>query len=787
MTDTFTRLKTALSDRYTIESELGQGGMATVYLARDLKHDRQVAVKVLRPDLARDIGADRFLQEIKLTAQLEHPHILTLIDSGEADGFLYYVMPYVEGESLRSKLEREGELPVEEAVSILREMTDALGYAHEKGIVHRDVKPDNVLFSGGHVVVTDFGVAKAVRDAAVGSSAITTAGSALGTPAYMAPEQAAADPGIDHRADVYAIGCVAYELLTGRPPFTGSNAQQVLSAQVTQMPDAVTRYRQRIPASLETVVMRCLEKHAADRWQTAAEVRMQLAAALTPGSGSQPITDEPRRRYLRLGMAVALVGALGLTGWFWLRDGVGSIDGDVARSIAVLPFTDMSPEGDQAYFGDGVAEEILNALSRLENLQVASRSSSFRLRDEEASTIGRRLDVGHVLDGSVRRQGDQLRVTAQLVTTHDGFQLWSETFNGTVNDVFAMQESISRAVVSALQVQLGVRADRELGERGTANVDAYDRYLTGRFQWNRRTLAGLEAAIESFEAAIRFDPNYTNAYLGIAEAYAIFAGQALLPGSDVIPAAEDAIRAALAIDNDVPEALRARGLVHVMAWEFAQADSAFRQAIRLAPNDACTRYFYSTMFHYTGRHYEAAREMKLARELDPRTVQIAAGEAEHFRRTGDISRALELNRLVLENDPSFPYALKTSIWSYFAMDSFPEALQAIEQLERSGRVMSGYRAIALWGLDRIDEAHRLVNDAIAAREGSWFHAQALVAFYLLAGDRDNGLRWLEITVSEKGDAGPLVSEWMLGLDDGALRNDPRFVRLMSESGIGGVR
>src|SRR3989454_5051041 len=292
MPDTFQRVAEALAGRYRVERELGAGGMATVYLAFDVKHHRKVAVKVLRPELAAAVGGDRFTREIETAAQFQHPHVLPLLDSGEASGFLYYVMPYVEGESLRDRLARHGELPIHDAVKILIEITDALAYAHAHGVAHRDIKPDNVLLSGRHALVMDFGVAKALSEA-TGRQQLTTAGIALGTPAYMAPEQAAADPHLDHRADLYAVGVLGYEMLTGRPPFAAATPQATLAAHVTQTPQPVTEHRPTVPAALNALVMRCLEKHPADRWQTGAEVLQQLEAMATPSGGMVPTSEAP--------------------------------------------------------------------------------------------------------------------------------------------------------------------------------------------------------------------------------------------------------------------------------------------------------------------------------------------------------------------------------------------------------------------------------------------------------------------------------------------------------------
>jgi serine/threonine-protein kinase len=318
------RLRAALADRYEIVREVGSGGMATVYLATDIRHQRRVALKMLRPELSATMGPERFLQEVRVTANLQHPHVLPLFDSGDADGFLYYVMPFVDGESLRERLSREGELPVADAARLLRDVVDALASAHQLGIVHRDVKPENIMLSGRHAMVTDFGVAKAVSEA-TGRHKLTTFGVALGTPAYMAPEQAAADEHIDHRADIYAVGSVAYELLTGKPPFSGRTPQQILAAQVTEKPVAVTEHRSAVPPGLETLVMRCLEKKPADRWQRAEEMLPLLEAFATPSGGVTPTQMLPvaparaSRTWVRAGVGLALVAAVFAFALGWPR------------------------------------------------------------------------------------------------------------------------------------------------------------------------------------------------------------------------------------------------------------------------------------------------------------------------------------------------------------------------------------------------------------------------------------------------------------------------------------
>jgi len=414
MSNTLDRLKSALADRYEIERQVGQGGMATVYLARDIRHQREVAIKVLRPDLAAALGPERFLREIRIAANLNHPHILPLFDSGEADGFLYYVMPYVEGDTLRTKIEKEGELPVAEAVKIIREIADALAFAHSKGVVHRDIKPDNVMLTGGHAVVTDFGVAKAISEA-TGRDKLTTAGVALGTPAYMAPEQATADPNVDHRADIYAVGVVAYELLTGRTPFTGATPQAMLARHVSEQVEPVGKHREHVSAELEAVVMRCLEKHPADRWQSAEELLPHLETISTPSGGltptstrplsaaSEPIRSSRRPLYIGIGAVVALVAVWGVFG-------TGSTGGSGASSelprLLVLPAQNLGgPE--MAYYADGLSEEVSTRLTSLSGLEVIGRFSAEQYRDTDKSPqqIGEELNTEYILSLRVRSGG----------------------------------------------------------------------------------------------------------------------------------------------------------------------------------------------------------------------------------------------------------------------------------------------------------------------------------------------------------------------------------------------
>lgn len=461
------RLSAALSGSYRIEREVGVGGMATVYLAHDLKHDRKVALKILRPELTAAMGTDRFPREIHIIAQMQHPHILPLYDSGATEGFLYYVMPFVDGESLRARLARVGQLPINEAVRLLQEITDALSYAHARGIVHRDIKPDNVMLSGKHAAVTDFGVAKAVSASA--GDALTTVGIAVGTPQYMAPEQAMAEANIDHRVDLYAVGVMGYEMLTGHPVFEASTAQQILSAHVLEQPKDVREWRANVPAVLAEALLKCLAKNPADRWQSADELLAQFElVATTPSGGMTPTTTRPYqaakpagaatpapkagRKGLLVGIIAAVVIVSGGVAALLLAGGGGG--GGIQR-IAVMPIEDIS--GKDGVFVDAMQDALTNALNKLGTVGVASRSSMMVYKQNPKPTrdIAEDLSLDAVLETTVFRSGDVMRINMQFSDPVTTRSLWSETYERDVKDVLAAQSEIVNLTAQAVAKVLG--------------------------------------------------------------------------------------------------------------------------------------------------------------------------------------------------------------------------------------------------------------------------------------------------------------------------------------------
>jgi serine/threonine-protein kinase len=456
----------ALRDRYVLERELGRGGMAVVYLARDLRHDRPVALKVVHAELARALGRERFLREIRTVARLQHPHILSVHDSGEAAGRLWFTMPYVEGESLRSRLARERQLPLGDALRITTECARALDHAHQHGVIHRDIKPENILLTAdGSTLVADFGIAKAMgpsraalgqpgagTEAPAETEALTETGWVVGTPAYMSPEQAAGQRALDERTDIYSLACVLYEMLAGEPPYVGATAQAMIAKRLTEPVPKLTTLRQ-VPSSIERAVTTALARSPADRFRTAGELAAALTEPAAPAAPDQRSRRPARALVRRTAVVAAAMMIGGSLAWILLSRPWESSKAD---SVAVLPFANLSPSPGNEYFSDGIAEELIAALGRVEGLRVAARTSAFAFkgRNADLGEIRQRLGVETVLEGSVRRSGERVRVTAQLVDARNGHQLWSDVYERDARDVFAVQQELSQAIAVALRGKL---------------------------------------------------------------------------------------------------------------------------------------------------------------------------------------------------------------------------------------------------------------------------------------------------------------------------------------------
>lgn len=713
MSDVQTRLQGSLTERYRIEQEVGRGGMATVYLAQDLRHHRNVALKVLHPELALSLGSDRFLREIQIAARLQHPHIVPLYDSGQAGELLYYVMPFIEGESLRQYLERTHRLGLEEAVRIARAIASALDYAHRQQIVHRDIKPENVMLHESEPMVTDFGIAKAVTAAVAGP--LTQTGTAIGTPTYMSPEQASGEADLDARSDIYSLGAMLYEMIGGAAPFVGPTVQAIIAKLFTEPAPPLREHRAEVPGWLDSAVVKALAKAPGDRYATAA----QFAQALTwPGGTSTPPDQKT---------------------------------GGAAKSIAVLPFLNMSNDPENEYFSDGVAEDIINALTKVQALRVASRTSTFAFKgkNEDIGDIGRKLKVATVLEGSVRKAGARLRVTAQLVSVADGTNLWSERYDRQLEDVFAIQDEIAGNIVKALRVVLSEGEKRAIEKAPTENVEAYDYYLRGRQYFHQFRRTGMQFARRMYERAIEIDARFAGAQAGIADCCSFL--YMYWDGSKAnLEAADAASRRALELDSELAEAHASRGFALNLSRQYEPARHHFETAIRLNPKLYEAHYFYARACFQEGRMEEAVQHYEEASRVRPEDYQAILlmqsplnSLGRHDEAIAALKRGVQIAEKHLELNPDDARAL---------------------YLSAGGLVQLGERARAL------EFARRAY--AIDPEDSGVLYNVACV--YALAGLSEDALNCLDRAIQN----GFGHREWIENDSDlNNIRSDPRFEAL----------
>jgi len=764
-------LRAALAGRYTLERELGRGGNAVVYLAHDVKHNRPVAIKVISPGLAQGVRTERFLREIQIAAKLTHPHILTLIDSGEAgNDLLYYVMPYVKGESLRARLDRERQLPVDESLRITRDVAAALSHAHNQGVVHRDIKPENILLDeSGEAMVADFGIARALTVAT--DSGVTESGVAVGTPEYMSPEQAAASATVDQRSDIYSLGCVLYEMLAGHPPFGGETPQEVMARHALDPVPSLKAARSGVPPGVERALAQALGKQPADRFATASRFIEALAA---PETQRAPVS---RRAAWT---AALIVGAL-VGGGFWTSQRMSRT---AAASVAVVPFANLSSDTAQSFFSRGMTEEITNQLAQVAGLRVVPVSEGYVAgRGTSAQEIGAELRVRKVLLGSVRREADALRISVRLINAEDGAQIWAETYPRRMRDVFAVQEEIARAIARALAVQFAVAGTASPFRRPTENLDAYDLYLRGRALYSRRTRGFLQQALAYYQAAIAKDSNYALAWAGVAQVYNQRYRNADGAEVETRSRAEAAAARALALDSTLAEAHTAMALVlHSYGWDFGRAEREFRRAIALNPRYPDAHASLGWLLAWTlGRLDEGVREARLAVELDPLSPQMGQNLSNVLRTSRRYDEAIAEAHRVIALEPSSSVSYLRLGAALIAKGRNREALAAYQRAEslNPGNVRHlnglGSAYAALGERDRAAEVLRQLE----ARADTGSTAVTIARIYARLGDMDRAFTWLERGYQRNAfDLRAMGGGWG---DD--FRSDPRFAQFLKRMGF----
>lgn len=704
-----------IEQRYRLEREIGSGGMATVHLATDLRHDRPVALKFLKSELGALLGEERFSREIRTVARLRHPFILPLHDSGVADGILYYVMPYVDGESLRARLNREKKLAIADAVQITRQLADALAYAHSEGVVHRDIKPENVLLTKqGHALLADFGIARTILEGK--GDRLTETGMLLGTPEYMSPEQITNEGGVDQRSDIYSLGCLLYEMITGVAPFTGRSTLAIIAGQVNNPVPSVIERRPEVRPSLAMAIEKSLSKDPAGRFATASD----FAEAIKTVSGGQHDTE-----------AASSV------------------------SIAVLPVVNMSGDKDNEYFSDGITEELISALARVREIRVVSRTSTFAFKGKDLSAreIGARLGVAYVIEGSARRAGNRLRVNAKLIRTSDDSLLWSETYERMMEDVFTVQDDIVNSIVGTLTetLQLGhMRGVSAVPQ--TSNLDAFNLYLLGRYHWNKRTEADIREARAYFLKAIEADPKYAPSHAGLADACILMASWGFVPASEVYPEAAAAARRAIDLDAGAAEGHASLGLIKFnYHWDWDGAEAELRKAVALNPSYATAYRWLSTVLVSTGHSAEARLLAKRAVDLDPMSVlsHMNYGHVDYF--SGNFEVAAEQYMRVAAMESSF---YRAHMWRAQSLafagrkeEAIAEARTAVS-LSNDLPMMLAYLAIALAVVGEQSESRALLQRVMSA---GFVPPIYIAMLHAALGEEEDAIDWLERAYDERSD------------------------------------
>jgi serine/threonine-protein kinase len=741
MPDLLERLCTALSDRYAVEREIGRGGMATVYLAEDLKHHRKVAIKVLQPELTAAVGPDRFLREIAIAARLNHPHILALHDSGEADGFLYYVMPYVEGESLRAKVAREKQLAIDEAVALTGQVASALDYAHGRGVIHRDIKPENILLHRGEVVVADFGIALAVTVA--GGERLTATGLSLGTPAYMSPEQASGEQAIDARSDVYSLACVLYEMLAGDPPFVASSPRAVVAKHMTDPAPPITTVRSSVPLPVAAALSTALAKTAADRFGSAKEFSEALF------STTVAVKEEK-------------------------------------KSIVVLPFENLSPDPDNAFFADGLTEELIAELARLQQLRVISRTSAMRFKGsgKDVPTIARELNVRYALEGSVRRAAGTVRITAQLIDAGTDSHLWAERYTGTLEDIFDLQENLARRIVAALEVSLTPRDEQRLAARRISDVRAYDAWLRARQEFWTFSERGFNRGKQLLVHALEITGHNALLYAGLGNLHAYAYDGGISHEPETLVQAEGYANKALEMDPQLGPALHAKALVRYNQGTLEEAVRLMRRASDL-DRDTDALCFLAFVLSEVGKVEEGRQLAEEAFKADPLHMHTGFFRACVEVLDGNFDEASERFQEVLDS-AVLPDTLV--LWWWAQSLALAGREDEADEIAARGAALEGGVISDLCELIHVAlrRDHRALNEGLQskstllaiAKTDEWF-PNAIATCLSCVGDVDGALEWLERAIAWGFSNDRFLSEH--NRYHVPLRGDPRFETLLKRA------
>ncbi|HEV7704362.1 MAG TPA: protein kinase, partial [Gemmatimonadaceae bacterium] len=769
MIDLRDQLQSTLGGGFSISRELGGGGMSRVFVARDEALGRDVVIKVIAPENAEGLSAERFAREVKLAARLQQANIVPVLSAGTSGSLPYYTMPFVRGESLRARLATGVPLSISEAVSILRDVARALAYAHAEGVVHRDIKPENILLSGGAAVVTDFGIAKAM-DASrtqedISITGITRAGMSLGTPAYMSPEQALGDPGTDARADIYAWGVVAWELLGGAHPFAGKTTTQALiAAHVAEAPPSLSAKRPEVPESLARLVMRCLDKTPANRPQSADELLASLDSVNTSGENGAATSQAhaPRHSMVYIVGAVAiLVAAAAFTVY---RRAPHAVPAAAEKSLVVLPLATVGGDTSNSYLGEGISDEVTNKLAQVPGLRVAGRSSAIHIAHAgvSAQDAARSLGVAMALDGTVRRAGGRVRVMVELTNGSNGSVIWRDSYDRAAADIFAVQDDIARAIAVQLQVTLSGAGATAAG--GTRDVAAYDLYLKAMYLFRRRG-GGIAEAISDFDQATARDSSFARAWAGLSSALTVSPSYLDNRVSDVLPRAVDAAQRAVRLDSTLSEAHLALGYALAEKFDWPHAEAELRRAIALDPSAAEPRFRLSYLMINMHRVPEAIPLLEQAKARDPMYFLISSYLGAAHIALGQVAEGITEERRGIELEPESAAALSLMAAGYVGANMPDSAKVMARRLLGIPGIVArrGMAANVLALSGERKEAETITAGLLALPERTWSRSSALAMAYAGLGDTARAISFMERAAAGDGDllvlfANPMVHQ-----------------------------
>jgi serine/threonine protein kinase len=734
--------------RYQIIEELGRGGMGRVYKVLDNELKESAALKLLKPEIATDEKTiERFRNELKLARKISHKNVCRMYHLSKKENTYYITMEYVAGEDLKSLIRKIGQLPVAKAISITKHLCEGLAEAHKLGIVHRDLKPQNITIDkDGNARIMDFGIARSLS-----AKGITGAGMMIGTPEYMSPEQVEGNE-TDQRSDIYSLGIILYEMVTGRTPYEGDTALSIAMKHKNETPINPREFNTLVSEDLSQLILRCMEKDKERRFQQANELLSELS---------------------KIGIERPEIKKLIETKW--------------KSSIAVLPFTDLSPQKDQEYFCDGLSEELINALTKIKDLRVVARTSAFSFKGEKMDVreIGKKLDVEAVLEGSVRKAGNRLRITSQLINVADGYHLWSEKYDRDMEDIFAIQDDVTLAIVDTLKVELLGAEKIELIKRHTEDLEAYNLNLMGRHYVKRFTKEGLQKGLESFQQAIEKDPKYASPYVGIAMYYINLGFWNFVPPKQAFPRAKEAAEKALEIDDSLGEAHSAMGFEKMLyEWDWEGAEKEHKRALELNPSNASSRILYAHYLWILGRFEEALGECKRAQELNPLSRNVAQTRATILMTMRQYDRSIEEYKALLEISPDYYTARFWLAFPYAFKGMHDEAVASIDEamaVSRGGApLMWTVKGFIYSITGKKEEAKKTLDQMLEQSKRSYVAPWMIAGIYIGLGDRDKAFEWIEKAFKER-------DHWLIYLKVNPifdnLRSDPRFSKILKRMGF----